>query len=146
MNFPVRNSREILSPMLKSFKFHHIGYAVKDIPATAAYYAEAGWSVGDVVEDPIQNVRIAFLTRRDTPLIELVAPVDDHSPVVQTLQKSGVSPYHVCYEVEDMQEAVRALRRKRYVPLFKPVPAVALGNRLICYLYNSEVGLIELLQ
>lgn len=132
--------------MLKSFVFHHIGYAVREIAVTAAHYQEAGWTLSEEVIDPIQNVRIAFLSRPDTPLIELVAPVDDKSPVVQTLEKSGVAPYHVCYEVEDIQEAVKQLRQKRYIPLFKPVPAVALGNRLICYLYNPEVGLIELLQ
>lgn len=132
--------------MLTTFRFHHIGYAVKDIAATAAHYLEAGWQATKTVEDPLQNVRISFLTKPDMPLIELVEPVDDNSPVVQTLQKSGVTPYHVCYEVPDMEEAVRQLRRKRYVPLFKPVPAVALGGRLICYLYNPDVGLIEIVQ
>lgn len=100
----------------------------------------------ETVEDPLQNVKIAFLTKPKMPLIELVEPVNNSSPVIQTLQKSGVTPYHVCYEVPDMEETIRELRQKHYVPLFKPVPAVALDNRLICYLYNPDVGLIEIVQ
>ena len=132
--------------MLPDFTFHHIGYAVRDIACTAEYYTNAGWTCSEIIVDPIQNVRIAFLQRENTPLIELVAPEDENSPVNQTLHKVGVSPYHICYEVPDMQDAISRLRRMRFLPLFKPVPAIALQNREICYLYNQNVGLIEILR
>ncbi|MDR0789412.1 MAG: VOC family protein [Bacteroidales bacterium] len=131
--------------MLDTFTFHHIGYAVNDIVVTAEYYVKAGWQLSEVYHDNIQNSKIAFLTKSGFPLIELVAAVDESSPVVSTLKKSGVSPYHICYEVEDIETAIKDMKHQRYLPLFKPVPAVALDNRLICYLYNKNVGLIELL-
>ena len=131
--------------MFRDFRFHHIGYAVKNIDQTASHYLEGGWELSAPITDPIQNVRIAFLTKAGHPSIELVTPVNAQSPVVKTLEKSGVSPYHVCYEVNDIEQAVAMMRNKHFIPLFKPVAAVALGSRKICYLYNRHVGLVELL-
>lgn len=131
--------------MLNYFRFHHIGYAVNDIYSTADYYIKAGWDLSIQVIDKNQNTKIAFLTKDNFPLIELVAPVDEKSPIVKTLDKMGVTPYHVCYEVDDIYIAVSDLKKKRFIPLFNPIEAVALGNRKICYLFNRDVGLIELL-
>ena len=131
--------------MLDYFRFHHIGYAVNDIETTAVYYTNAGWNLTVEVIDTIQNTKIAFLTKPDFPLIELVAPVDEKSPIVKTLDKMRVTPYHICYEVDDIYLAVSDLKKKRFIPLFNPIEAVALGNRKICYLFNQAVGLIELL-
>lgn len=132
--------------MLPYFKFHHLGYAVKDIKRTARYYQKAGWILSDITLDSIQNTYIAFLTKEGMPKYELVAPVDDKSPIVKTLEKSGNTPYHVCYSVDDIEKAVGDLKALHFVPLFNPVPAVAIDNELICYLYNPYVGLIEIVQ
>jgi methylmalonyl-CoA/ethylmalonyl-CoA epimerase len=132
--------------MLDSFLFHHIGYVVNNIEITSEYYIRANWSLSDIQIDEKQNVRIAFLSRQDMPLIELIEPVDKDSPVVRTLKKMGVSPYHVCYEVDDINTAVIELKKQKYVPLFDPVEAVALNNKKICFLYNKNVGLIEIVE
>ncbi len=95
--------------MLNYFRFHHIGYAVNDIYTTADYYIKAGWDLSIQVIDKNQNTKIAFLTKVNFPLIELVAPVDEKSPIVKTLDKMGVTPYHVCYEVDDIYLAVSDL-------------------------------------
>lgn len=131
--------------MLSCFSFHHIGYAVQDINTTGEYYINAGWTMSEIQIDSIQNTKIAFLRKEGFPLIELVAPVDEKSPIVNTLNKMGVTPYHICYEVLDIDLAILELRKLKYIQLFKPVKAVALENRRICYLFNQSVGLIELL-
>lgn len=131
--------------MLSYLNFHHIGYAVQDIVVTAEYYISAGWSISEIQIDVIQNTKIAFLKKEHFPLIELVAPIDDNSPVVNTLNKMGVTTYHICYEVFDIDLAIVELKKLKYIPLFKPVEAIALENRKICYLFNKSVGLIELL-
>lgn len=130
--------------MLKEFNFHHIGYAVNSIEKTSIYYTEEGWTLSEIYSDTIQNTRIAFLSKVFFPLIELVEPIDDKSPVVKTLDKMGVTPYHICYEVDDIDLAISKMKKKRFIPLFNPVNAIALNNRKICYLYNKQVGLIEI--
>ena len=132
--------------MTKDSVFHHIGYAVRDIVATAEFYTYAGWVLSDIVVDPIQNTQIAFLKRDGFPLIELVAPVDENSPICKILKTSGVTPYHVCYSVADIDNAIAELRAKRFVLLFNPVPAVALNHKKISYLMHPHVGLIELIE
>lgn len=132
--------------MLENLKFHHIGYAVKSIDATAVYYTTSGWQLSDTQLDPVQRTYIAFLTRNGFPMIELVAPVDESSPINDTLKKMGVTTYHVCYEVPNIDEAITQLRNKRFMPLFKPVEAVAMSNKKICYLMHPQVGLIELVE
>ena len=127
-------------------KFHHIGVAVKDIDATAAMYKLAGYRMSEIIFDPIQNVDICWLTKEDAPIVELLAPVDETSPVCKTLEKNGVTPYHCCYVVDSIDEAVKELRKQRYVLTGKPEPAVAFRGSRVCFLYNKNVGLIELVE
>lgn len=132
--------------MLQNLSFHHIGYAVKDIDATAQFYLKTGWTKSDTILDPIQNTYIAFLYRTGFPTIELVAPVDEQAPICNILKKSGVGTYHVCYSVPDIEKAVMELRTQRFMPLFEPVGAVAINNQRICYMMHPQVGLIELVE
>lgn len=132
--------------MISNCSFHHIGYAVKNIDKTAKYYIATGWKMGEIYTDTIQNTYIAFLTRDGFPMIELVAPIDETSPICNTLKKVGNATYHVCYSVPDLNTAVVELRAQRFMPLFKPVEAVAIDNKKICYLMHPDVGLIELVE
>ena len=132
--------------MLESFKFHHIGMAVKSIDATAAIYEDGGYRMSEIVFDPIQNVNICWLTRKGSPIIELLAPVDENSPVNKTLEKVGVSPYHCCYVVDNIEEAISQLRKQKYVMVSKVAEAVAFRGSKVCFLFNKNVGLIELVE
>jgi len=132
--------------MLPYFRFHHIGVAVFDIDSTAKYYLDAGYSKTDTVYDPVQNVYICFVIKDEMPMVELLAPKDETSPVTRTLEKNGVAPYHFCYEVDDITQAIADLRKLRFVPIIKTVDACAIDNRKVCFLFNKSVGLIELVE
>ena len=126
--------------------FHHIGIACRDIAKTQAFYLGQGYTASPVVEDPLQHVRISFLEKEDAPRIELLEPLDDQSPVARTLATSGVSPYHMCYEVEDIEAAVNHLRGQRFLLANGPVPACAMDDRRIAFLFQKNTGLIELVE
>ena len=132
--------------MLDNFKFHHIGYAVFNLDATAGIYEKAGYRRSETIYDPVQNVDICWLTKEGFPTVELLAPVDELSPVNGTLKKSGVSPYHFCYVVERIEEAAAALRKQKYILVKKPEAAVAFKGSRVCFLFNKDVGLIELVE
>ncbi len=132
--------------MLPDFRFHHVGMAVFDIDKTAKGYIEAGYKKTDTVYDSVQNVNICFLNKEGMPQIELLAPADAKSPVTKTLEKNGVAPYHFCYSVSDIYDAVARLRKQKYIPITRPVEAVALDNHRICFLFNKDMGLIELIE
>ena len=125
----------------------HIGYAVNDINKTAKHYVDAGWDLSPIFDEVTQNARIAFLTKDGFPKIELVSPgLQGQDPVSSILKKSGVSPYHICYEVEDIYKSMESLYEEGFVPLFMPVRSVAMHERLICYLRSLDVGTIEIVE
>lgn len=125
---------------------NHIGYAVRDINKSANVYIEGGWELSPVYNEEIQGTKIAFLTKAGFPTIELVAPLKEgvSSPVDNFLEKVGCSTYHVCYDVDDIEQAVEDLFDEGFKPLFMPVESVAMDGHQICYLYHMNVGLIEL--
>lgn len=132
-------------------KYHHIGIAVFSIEETAWFYIMQGYSKSETVYDPIQNVNICFLSSRngdssEQPKIELIEPVDKQSPVHKILQKNGVSPYHICYEVKDISDTTAELKKQKFIPLSKPIEAVAMNNKKVCFLFNKNIGLIELVE
>lgn len=129
-------------------KFHHTGMAVYSIEKTAAFYTDKnlGYTRSQTVYDPVQNVNICWLTKEGEPTIELLEPVDEKSPVVKTLDKNGVSPYHICYVVDDIEAAVKELRLQKFVALGRPVEAVAFRGSKVCFLYSKAAGLIELVE
>ena len=126
--------------------FHHIGIACRDIEKTKAFYLQQGYTATPIVEDPLQHVRISFLDKDGGPRLELLEPIGDQSPVARTLATSGVTPYHICYEVPDLEEAIATLRSQRFLLVNGPVPACALDNRRIAFLFQKNTGLIELLE
>ena len=132
--------------MLSSFKFHHIGVAVKDIEKTAAIYVQGGYKKSATTFDPVQNVNICWLVKEGMPTVELLAPVNETSPVCKTLEKNGVTPYHTCYIVEDIEKAMSDLRKMKYVAVSKPEVAPAISNCKVAFLFNKNVGLIELVE
>lgn len=126
--------------------FHHIGVATHSIEETTKKYIHFGYhTTTDTIFDPIQNVFISFMEKKNSPRVELVAPVNKESPIWNTLNKNGTIPYHFCYEVDDIVQEVDKLKKMKFILVSKIVPAVAFDNRLVCFLYSKEAGLIELL-
>lgn len=132
--------------MLPEFKFHHIGVATNDSEATAVVYEQGGYHRSALIFDPVQNVNICWLTKEGMPTVELLAPVDDSSPVCKTLEKNGVTPYHTCYIVDSIEEAAKQLRKLRYVQVSKSAEAVAFRGSRVAFFFNKAVGLIELVE
>ena len=132
--------------MLDSMTFHHIGLAVRSIDLTAAIYVNAGYKQSVTIFAPVQNVNICWLIKENMPTVELLAPVDETSPVCKSLEKNGVSPYHTCYVVNDIEGAVADLRKMKYIVVSKPVEAPAIHNSKVAFLYNKNIGLIELVE
>lgn len=133
---------------MNDLTFHHIGIATNDIKGSISLYQKLGytWRGESIFNDPIQNVCIAFMECRGHPLIELIAPIDEASPVFNILQRMRTTPYHTCYEVQDMTATIKEFKMLRFVPTSKPVPAVAFNGRLVCFLYHIHLGLLELLE
>lgn len=132
--------------MLPYFKFHHIGIACQDIEKTANIYVAAGYLRTNVVVDPLQDVYVCVLKKEGQPTVELLAPVDEKSPICRTLQKvGGVAPYHICYYVPNIVQALADLRKLKFIPTGKPKMSNVFG-RVVCFLFHKDIGLIEIIE
>jgi methylmalonyl-CoA/ethylmalonyl-CoA epimerase len=128
---------------------HHLGFVVASISAAAEEFAasmSAHWD-GQIIHDPIQQVRVAFFSPVDTrnPVFELVEPASDVSPVSNFLKKRG-GLHHVCYELDDLESGLRDARSAGLVIVAPPAPAVAFSGRRIAWICSKNRLLIELLE
>jgi methylmalonyl-CoA/ethylmalonyl-CoA epimerase len=126
--------------------FHHLGIATKSIERCISIYSKLGYTNSEVKVEPSQNVKICFLSKDGSPLLELVEPLSNDAPVSNIIKNSGTTPYHTCYEVENLQNSLDELEEIGFRPLFEPQKSEAMDEGLFCYLFSVEIGLIELYQ
>ncbi len=129
--------------------FHHVGFVVASIDASIRGVAKsvgAEWD-GIITHDPLQSVRVAFLRPHQAgdPLLELVEPAGEKSPVLTFLKRGG-GLHHLCYEVEQLEKQLELSRTHGGLVVRPPVPAVAFGGRRIAWFYTKEKLLIEYLE
>jgi methylmalonyl-CoA/ethylmalonyl-CoA epimerase len=91
-------------------------------------------------------VKVAFFsTPASEAQLELVEPAGTDAPVRAFLEKGG-GLHHLCYEVEDCEAALRAIREQRGMIVKRPNPAVAFGGRRIAWALTAEKLLLEFLE
>lgn len=130
------------------YAFHHLGVAVSDLPKAISTYREAlGWQLlSGPFDDPLQEATVCFLGLPGDPLvIELVAPLGPQSKIGRILAQGG-GAYHVCYQVQAIDDAVRDLAARKFLIVGQPTPATAFGGRRIAWLYAPTRQLIELVE
>jgi methylmalonyl-CoA/ethylmalonyl-CoA epimerase len=132
--------------MIKSLRIHHIGYAVRNIDAALGSFLSIGYqTIGPRVADTGRNVSIQFVRTGDYT-VELIAPLNGNSPVNNFLKKNGPAPYHICYEVSDIDKAVTELKSQGFIVIENISPAPAIENLSVAFLFKKELGLIELVE
>lgn len=129
-----------------NYEINHIGYLTENIDNAISSFSLLGYTASEVTNDDNQKTKICFLKKENETMLELVEPYQDNMTMLKMLKRlKGTSPYHICYEVNDIMSAFTDLSNKGWLPIFQPVAAPAFDNRLICYFYSREIGFIELL-
>ena len=129
--------------------FHHVGFVVSSIANSVQGFAnmlQAEWDE-QVFHDPNQGVRVTFLKSRRAgdPLWELVEPADNQSPV-QSFAAKGGGLHHVCYVVDDLEQALSTARPLGAIVTRQPMPAAECDCRRIAWIYTRNRLLIEYLE
>jgi methylmalonyl-CoA/ethylmalonyl-CoA epimerase len=129
-------------------RLHHVGFVVANIEASVPGMSRAllaSWN-NEIFADPLQRVRVTFLNGGDrSPLVELVEPLGENSPVFRFLGEGG-GLHHLCYEVFSIPENLDRIRAAGGVIVSRAKPAVAFGGRLIAWALTREKLLLEFLQ
>ena len=132
--------------MIPGLTVHHIGYLVKNIEKATAQFESLGYSIiNEKCYDDYRKVDIVFL-EKDGYTIELVSPVSEESVVWGLMGRYKNSPYHICYEAEDITAAADMLTSQGFVAIDNPTPAPAIDGRKVQFLQGRFIGMIELVQ
>lgn len=127
-------------------KVHHIGYAVSNIQNGIEMFLKIGYIIeSGPVKDTKRNVEIAFM-QNNNYRVELIAPLNNASPIKNYLNKVGNTPYHICYETENIETTINELKKQKYKVIEMPSEAIALKNKRIAFLYHPRYGLLELFE
>ncbi len=126
---------------------HHVAYLTKNIDRKAEELCRILGAVrlGDPVVDPGQGARIVFLDVGGARL-ELIEPWGDDSPVTTRVRKSP-GLFHLCFEVDDLEETLRRLEAAEEARVIKPPqPAPAIENRRVAFVVTTGNDLIEFVE
>ena len=133
--------------MKPDLRFHHIGIATRNFQKAIQTYRSLGYKVVlESLEVPTQNVRVCFLEKEGHPLLEIIEPSGESSPINTLLKKNGSGPYHLCYTTDDISETMEQLREQRFLILTKPFESIAFNNNLIIFAYKDDIGFIEIVE
>ena len=87
-------------------KIHHVAIVVRSIDGSLPLWRDLlGLELEEVMDIPTDRVRIAFLGVGESK-VELVEPTDDTTGVARFLESKGEGFHHVCFEVDNLAEAL----------------------------------------
>ena len=130
----------------------HIGLAVTDLEAAVTLHTEGfGLRVEHRETNADQGVVEVMLTASaagaPTTQLQLVAPLDESSPVHRFLSRRGPGLHHLAYAVNDVRTASSVLLR-RGLRLLYDAPRAGTRGSLINFVHPKDTGgvLIELVE
>lgn len=90
-------------------KIHHVGYLTKNLNKTKFLFEKLGFIMEkEKAYDALRKIHIVFMLNGDYR-IELIEPDGEESSVWGLLKRYKNTPYHFCYEVDDMNDAVKKM-------------------------------------
>jgi methylmalonyl-CoA/ethylmalonyl-CoA epimerase len=134
--------------MLKVIKIDHVAIAVGNLPAAADRLLDVfGLSRGTREMVAAQKTDVLFLhAGTGQTALELVCPAGNES-LARFLDRRGPGLHHICFEVDDLEEALESLRAKG-VPLVDERPRPGARGHLVAFIHPRATGgvLFELCQ
>ncbi len=128
-------------------RIDHIGIAVQNIQEALTFYQDAlGVKLERVESEEGGRTDVAFLPV-GTSDVELVEPKDTDSGLAKYLAKRGEGIHHICFEVDDIEEALARLKAHGAQLIDETPRSNARGQRYAFIHPKSAHGvLIELYQ
>ena len=94
-------------------RLHHVGIAVNNLDESVALYERIlGLKPSLIEEVPCQEVREAIFRVGEGVEIDLLEPTGPDSAVTKSLASRGQGLHHICFEVDDIDEELKAMAGK----------------------------------
>ena len=131
-------------------RLNHVGVAVPTIEQGQALYRDlfGATRITDKRALPEQGVWVSFVSLPNAE-IELIAPLDETSPVAGFIAKNPKGgQHHVCFEVPDILKARDEMRAKGASVLGTGEPRMGAHGVPVIFLHPKDMGgvLVELME
>jgi methylmalonyl-CoA/ethylmalonyl-CoA epimerase len=147
---PTRRSRQV-NTLFRAID--HVGIAVQDLEAAIATYTKTyGMRVVHRETNEEQGVYEVMLAVSGSessagPFVQLVAPIDQTSPVARFLAKRGEGLHQIAYAVDDIETTSDQLRNDGVALLYEQ-PRPGTGGSRVNFIHPKQAGgvLVELVE
>ncbi len=139
-------------------KLDHIGFVTEERDKIEGVLRRIGFEkITEPVPDPLQKVSGSFVDigDKDRIYLEILTPTDRDSPVAKFLKKKGQGLHHLCFEVENIEEAKKILEDAGFQTVCEPVECEAYDINFgrnpqkktkIAFFFIPNLVLIELIE
>ncbi len=128
-------------------KIEHLGIAVKDLDAAEKVY-EALLGRAPYKREKVESegVVTSFFMAGENK-IELLAALNEESPIAKFIAKKGEGIHHVAFDVENIESEIKRLQENGF-ELISKTPKNGADNKIIAFLHPKSTGgvLVELCQ
>jgi len=132
-----------------NMKFDHLGVVVSDIENGKEHFSNVHglnkWS--KKYYDNINGVIVQFGKKNNGLCYELIAPIDDKSPVYNVIMKKYNILNHVAYLVDDIKVCYEENLKSDFIIISEPSKAIAYNMDKIQFFYSKKYNyILELIQ
>ncbi len=117
---------------------HHIGVAVADLDEAVSTYERLLGASVEARETIASQVAEAVALHVGDGRVELLAPLEDDTPIGRFLARRGPGMHHVAYEVEDLGAELARLDREG-VQLVDRQPRLGLYGLQVAFIHPDAV-------
>jgi methylmalonyl-CoA/ethylmalonyl-CoA epimerase len=125
----------------------HICFAVRDLEKSIKQWTNAFdyEQHTEIVINTRQQVKVVFLSKKNSVTIKLIEPLPENRSVINFLNKGGHF-HHLCFKCDDISQQMGELNDKGLITLVGPQPGEAFENEDIAFMltrFGINVELID---
>jgi len=139
--------QNLIKIIKKNIHFHHTGIITEDLKLSKKIFKDIGYNASKILIDKPQKSYVVLLSKKNSPIIELISPINKNSPAQGWIKRIGNGAYHVCYEIRntDLNSGLNYFLSQKFMPVTKMTISSIFKGKNVIFLWGKGVGLIELI-